>query len=327
MHAQLERHQVWIYLLAVLAGLGFGAGSPDAAALLDVSVWPLLALLLFATFTQIPLVRLRGAACDTRFITALCLGNFLILPLLVGSVLLILPLEPAVRLGILLVLLVPCTDWFISFTHLGRGDAARAVAVTPLILLLQLAALPFYLWLFLGDVVVDPVVVRPLLTALVLLIGLPLLLAVLLQRRIAGGGSGQVLLSTLALFPVPLLALVVFSIAASQSPAVLGMLGTLWLPALLFAAFAVAGVFLGKLLARAFRLPAEPGRTLAFSFATRNSFVVLPLALALPAGWEAAALVIVLQSLVELLAMSLFVRWVPRRLIRSAGTARRSHGP
>ncbi len=76
-----------------------------------------------------------------------------------------------------------------------------------------------------------------------------------------------------------------------------------------------------------FRLPAESGRTLAFSFATRNSFVVLPLVLALPAGWELAALVVVPQSLVELLAMSLFVRWVPGWLIRSPGTTPSVHGP
>lgn len=105
------------------------------------------------------------------------------------------------------------------------------------------------------------------------------------------------------------------------------MLGSLWLPAMIFAVFAVAAAWLGKVLGQVFRLPAESGRTLAFSFATRNSFVVLPLALALPAGWEVAVLIIVLQSLIELLAMSLFVRWVPQQLIRDPGTARRVDGP
>jgi ACR3 family arsenite efflux pump ArsB len=53
------------------------------------------------------------------------------------------------------------------------------------------------------------------------------------------------------------------------------------------------------------------GRTLAFSLGTRNSFVVLPFALALPPGWEAAVL-IVLQSLVELLGMVLCLWALPR---------------
>ena len=44
------------------------------------------------------------------------------------------------------------------------------------------------------------------------------------------------------------------------------------------------------------KLPVAVGRTLAFSLGTRNSFVVLPLASALPAGWEAVAVVVLLIS-------------------------------
>lgn len=316
MHAGLERHQVWIYLLAVLAGLLLAAIRPDAAASLEGVIWPLLAALLLATFLQIPLQRLAGAVRDGRFMLALCLGNFLLLPLLVGTALSALPLDPAIRLGVLLVLLVPCTDWFISFTQLGRGDAARAVAATPLILLLQLLTLPLYLWLFLGDVLVEPTLLQPMLTALVMLILLPLGLAQWLRRYTVRRGVRR-LIARSAVLPVPLLALVILAIAASQASALPEMVDDFWWLALLFAIFALTAAALGRVLGRAFRLPVPARRTLAFSFATRNSFVVLPLALALPTGWEAVALVIVLQSLVELLAMSLFVRWIPGRLIRS----------
>ena len=40
--------------------------------------------------------------------------------------------------------------------------------------------------------------------------------------------------------------------------------------------------------------------------------LVLPLALALPQGWSIAAVVVVTQSLVELLGMLVYLRWVPR---------------
>lgn len=50
----------------------------------------------------------------------------------------------------LLVLLVPCTDWFITFSQLGSGNVPRAIAVTPIDLLLQLLLLLVYLWLMLG---------------------------------------------------------------------------------------------------------------------------------------------------------------------------------
>jgi ACR3 family arsenite efflux pump ArsB len=49
-----------------------------------------------------------------------------------------------------MVLLVPCTDWFVTFTHLGQGIARLAVAVVPVQLWVQLGLLPVHLWLFLG---------------------------------------------------------------------------------------------------------------------------------------------------------------------------------
>ena len=52
----------------------------------------------------------------------------------------------------------------------------------------------------------------------------------------------------------------------------------------------------------------------AFRFGSRNSFVVLLLALALPPPLELAALVVVFQSLVELFGMLACLHWVPRHL-------------
>ena len=46
--------------------------------------------------------------------------------------------------------------------------------------------------------------------------------------------------------------------------------------------------------------------------------LVLPVALSLPGGWEVAAVVIVVQSLVELFGMVFYLWWVPRWLFRPA---------
>ncbi|MGR2738042.1 hypothetical protein ACUY1T_06280 [Billgrantia sp. Q4P2] len=68
------------------------------------------------------------------------------------------------------------------------------------------------------------------------------------------------------------------------------------------------------MLGREFELPTTQGRVLAFSLGTRNSFVVLPLALSLPASYELAVVAVVFQSLVELIGMAVFLWWVPRWL-------------
>jgi ACR3 family arsenite transporter len=61
-----------------------------------------------------------------------------------------------------------------------------------------------------------------------------------------------------------------------------------------------------------------------FSTGTRNSFVVLPLALALPPEWNLAVAVIVIQAFVEMLGMLTFIRVVPGWLLRDAETGDRT---
>lgn len=128
---QLERHRVWIYLVAILAGLTLGGTAPGASKPFEAVLWVLLGVLLYTTFTQVPLTHLPDAFRDGRFMGTVLVGNFLLVPLAVWGLLAFLPDDPAIRLGVLLVLLVPCTDWYITFTHLGGGDTDRAIAATP----------------------------------------------------------------------------------------------------------------------------------------------------------------------------------------------------
>jgi ACR3 family arsenite efflux pump ArsB len=147
-----------------------------------------------------------------------------------------------------------------------------------------------------------------------LVVLLPLTLAALTERWLEAKRERHVLRARLAWWPVPLLALVVFLIAGAQVQTVLANAHLLLAVLPVFVAFLVLAALLAKALAVLFCLPAAQGRTLAFSFGTRNSFVVLPFALTLPAGWEVAAAVIVLQSLVELFGMVAYLWWLPRRL-------------
>ncbi|MCG6657469.1 arsenic resistance protein [Halomonas campisalis] len=318
MRELLEKYQVVVYLAAIIAGLAVGTGSPDRAAATQSLLWPLLGGLLYVTFTQVPLVRLRRALVNTRFLSAAVVGNFALIPLLVWGLVQWLPDDPALRLGVMLVLLLPCTDWFLSFTHLGGGDTPTAIAFTPVSLLLQLILLPVYLWLLLGQAALVGLIQRELLLAFGGLILLPLLLAFFTERWANGWPGRARLIAGLGWLPVPLLAAVLFTVAAGQVAQVTASVALLPRLALVFVAFLVAAALLARLLAWAFRLPVAQGRTLAFSFGSRNSFVVLPLALALPVGLEAAVVVVVFQSLVELLGMLLFLHLVPNRLFPAA---------
>ena len=314
----LERHQVWIYLAAILVGLLFGGKRTADGTLLELLIWPTLGALLYATFVQVPLLDVRAAFRDRRFMVAVLLGNFVFIPLLVAAALLLLPDNRPLQLGVLLVLLVPCTDWFVTFAQLGRGSAARAIAITPVNLLLQLLLLPVFIWVWLPDahletsVFSDPMVLAPL-----LLLGLTLVAAALTGRWAQESPAGRAWQELTAWLPVPLLASVLFLISATQAATVVGSADILLAVLPIFLMFPVIVALIARVLAHWLALPMEAGRTLAFSMGTRNSFVVLPVALALPAGWELTAVVIVFQSLIELLGMVFFLWWLPSRLFRA----------
>lgn len=314
MRDRLEQYQGVGYLAVILAGLMVGTHSPGIADRLVPWLWPLLGALLYVTFTQVPLARLSARQVSPRFLVAAVLGNFVVVPLIVWGLVQALPENPGLRLGVMMVLLLPCTDWFISFTHLGRGDTALAVAFTPLSLLMQMVLLPAYLVVFLGHAELVGLFQRELLLAFGGLILLPLTAAFITGAWVRRAPRWKVLIAWLGDLPIPLLALVLFVVAAGQVNEVTGSLGLLvWLLPV-FVAFLVAAALLSRLMAWGFRLPAVQGRVLAFSFGSRNSFVVLPLALALPAGFEVAVMAVVFQSLVELFGMLIFLWLIPNRL-------------
>ena len=313
----MDRHQVPIYIAAIAAGAAAGASAPGTTESFSVAMNPALAALLYVTFLQVPIASLAEAARDTRFISALLIANFVVVPLLVAGLLPLLPDDDAVKIGVLLVLLCPCVDYVVVFTGLAGGDAARLVAATPLLLLAQMALLPLYLRIFLGDDITDVLDVRPFVEAFVIIIVVPLLLAWLTQwavstdehRAVARGWDRwpQAAAATM----VPLMGLVLPGVTAPQVPHIDGRAGDVARVVPVYAVFLAAMIFLGAALARLWRLPASRARAVAFSGATRNSLVVMPLAIALPAGMEITAAVIVAQTLVEVVGMAICVRAVP----------------
>jgi hypothetical protein len=69
----LERRQVWIYLSAIIVGLLLGSAWPGVGTFFETLLWPALMLLLYTTFLQVPLLHLREAFLDHRFVAAVFL--------------------------------------------------------------------------------------------------------------------------------------------------------------------------------------------------------------------------------------------------------------
>ena len=309
---QLETRQVPIYFAAVIAAATVGLLAPTAASHLQALVTPAIAVLMYAMFLQIPFLDLRQGVANRRFMAALLLANFVLIPLLVWALTRGLAEHPAILIGALLVLLTPCIDYVVVFTHIGKGDSRLTLAATPVLLLLQLVLLPVYLAWIIGEGGAVALSITPFVEAFVLLIVVPLLLAVLTSASARRHRWVAAWNDAWAWMPVPAMALVLVAVIGSQIAVVMRDFERL-LPVIpVYLCFMLLAPLLGLLAARLLRLPVAEARSVTFSAATRNSLVVLPLALALPEDLRTlAAAAVITQTLVELVCELVYVRVVP----------------
>ncbi|NHX36007.1 MULTISPECIES: arsenic resistance protein [Halolamina] len=313
--AWLQRRQVAVYAVGVALAVGVGVGRPAVAPAVEELIDPVLALLLYVTFLEVPFVRLRRAFRNRRFMAGALGTNFLVVPVVVWLLTRPLPNRPALLVGAFMVLLTPCVDYVITFTDLAGGDAEQVTAATPALLLAQLVALPAYLWLFVGPTVASAIEPRPFVEAFLLIIALPLALAWLTEawaERSRRGASWQTAMGWL---PVPMLAVTLFVVIASQLTRVQDSIGQIAAVVPVYVAFLVVMPLVARSVGARLDLPVAERRALVFTSVTRNSLVVLPLALALPAAYQLAPAVVVTQTLVELAGMVTLTRVVPRWLV------------
>ncbi|MEV7123922.1 bile acid:sodium symporter [Kitasatospora griseola] len=308
----MEHHQVAIYLAAMAAGGLLGWAAPGLGPGLEHAINPVLGALLFVTFLQVPAAELFRSLRDGRFLAAAVVVNFVVVPLVVAAMFTFLPADQAVRLGVLLVLLCPCVDYVIVFSGLAGGSNRRLLAATPVLLVAQMLLLPGFLYLFMGSELADIVEVGPFVEAFLILIVIPLALAWALQAWAARQPTGQKVSDGATTTMVPLMAATLLTVVASQVPKLGDSFGDVVGVVPFYVLFLVVMAFAGKAVARLFRLDAGAGRAIVFTGATRNSLVVLPLALALPDSLAVASVVVVTQTLVEVLGMVAYVRLVPR---------------
>lgn len=313
----LEKRQIWLYLAAIGFGALLGSLAPWLAPGLATAINPVLGLLLFATFLGVPLVEIGRAFRDIRFLGSIVVVNFVAVPVLVWGLSRFVATEQALLFGVLLVLLTPCVDYVIVFTGIAGGAKERLLAAAPLLMLLQILLLPLYLLLFAGPAAVALIEVAPFAWAFLLLIVIPLIAAALVQivarSNFAGSSrAGTAIETVMVRMMVPLLMATLALVVGSQISAVGREIGQLLLILPLYVAFLIVMPLLGLAAGKLARLDVPATRALIFSGATRNSLVVLPLALALPAPLDLAALAVVTQTLVELIGMLVLVKVVPR---------------
>ncbi len=314
---KIEKYQGFLYFVSVIVGILIGATYPEFSNSFEIILWPVLAFLLYITFSQIPISHIPKAYIDYKFITAALTGNFVLIPILVAILINLVGSDDIVlKLGIALVLLVPCTDWFITFSHLGKGDTKYAVALAPIILFAQFLFLPIFIYLMFGKSLTFDIAQGKLIVIFVWFIAIPLFTAFITQKLAERHKFWKNSLNFLEWLPVPLLTIIVFIIFSSQFQTIIASQNIFDILVTVFLLFLIISIFFAKFLTKIFKLPTEQGRVLAFSFGTRNSFVVLPIALALPEQYQTAVVVVAFQPLIELVGMLIYIKIIPNKIFK-----------
>lgn len=188
---------------------------------------------------------------------------------------------------------------------------------TPLLFILQMVLLPLYFMMFLPTDAMRVIDFYPFIHTFVLIILVTVILAVVLQ--FLGRRSHQVnsLVGHSDWFPVPLMALILFTIISAHIHYIAQHLHIVAIVVLVYLIFVIIVPFIANLIGRLFRLAPVMRRTLIFSSSTRNALVVLPLAFALPGEWRIiASTVIVTQICVELIAELVYIKVIPKLLYK-----------
>lgn len=147
----LGKLQPVIIISAALLGLVLGAITP----LGDVSsglIEVFLMLLLYILFLSIDLKQIKKSFTNIRFTISAVTINFIFTPVLsymLGKIFFAGSLD--IRIGLLMLLVTPCTDWYLVFTGLSKGNVELGMSILPLNLILQILLLPVYLLVFIGS--------------------------------------------------------------------------------------------------------------------------------------------------------------------------------
>ncbi|MDT0330654.1 arsenic resistance protein [Nocardiopsis lambiniae] len=308
----LEKFQSLFVAAAALCGLCAGLLWPigDAAGHL---VTPALMLMLAAVFAQVDAAHVREAGAARRVVLASLVLNFVVTPLLAwGLGAGLLGGAPDLRIGLLLLLVTPCTDWYLVFTRLGRGHMGVAAAVLPINLVLQLLLLPAYVLLLGGEAAM--IDTGTLVEAVLLVLVVPLAAAVLARWSAArwkgAAWRDEVLVDRASGAVLPLLYLAVAAMFAWQARTVVGHGGALVALVPPLAVFFVVAPLLAVLTARLLRLPGDQRVALVMTTVARNSPIALAIAVVAFPDRPLIAVALVAGPLLELPVLSLLSRVV-----------------
>jgi ACR3 family arsenite efflux pump ArsB len=255
--------------------------------------------MLFTLFLDIPLEEIKHSFTNYKFTATSLIINFLWTPLF-GYFLANVFLNGNIDLiiGFFMLILTPCTDWYLVFTKMAKGDMASSVSLLPINLILQLILLPIYLLLFFSNS--NTLQIHDLINSLVIYIVIPFVLAQIVKYLLKNKEYEERIISLFTDKQLLFLCIAIFGLFNSESSVLLDNLNSIWILFIPLIIFFVTNTILDYYLSRRLNFNYEEYASLTFTTLARNSPLALAIAISSFANNELIAISLVIGPLIEL---------------------------
>ena len=306
----IEKLEPIIIFSAVIIGLLFSnldIIAQNASHLINL----FLCLILFGLFLEVDMNELKNSFKNVKFTSTSLIINFLWTPLFgyfLGS--LFLKGNVDVLIGFFMLILTPCTDWYLVFTKMAKGDLTLSLSILPINLVLQIILLPIYLMIFFSSG--NTMDYSQLAYSLLIVIVIPFVAAQIV-KFILNANLKEKATNLFTSLQIWFLSLAVFCIFASQGELLFDNLNsvlTIFIPLILFF---IANVIIDLLLSEKINFTYSEYASLTMTTLARNSPLALAIAINSFPGHELVSIALVIGPLIELPVLyivSKFCLWV-----------------
>lgn len=295
----IEKLYTVIIFLAVIFGISIGQAELIRANA-ESFIVPLLVAMLYITFLQIPIEDIKIAFKNKKFTYTSILINFVWTPILAWLLAMVfLGDNPSLYIGFIMLMVTPCTDWYLIFTGIAKGNVALSTAILPLNLILQVILLPICLLNFGGTTGVIELgfLVESILVALIIPLVLAVLTKILLKNK---DQLRESLVSSLSVLPIIFLSFAIVAMFASQGQLLLNHLDLLWKITIPILLFFMINLFVSQKAGQLMRFPNSDRASLSLTTLARNSPIALAIAMTAFPDQPLIALTLVVGPLLEL---------------------------
>ena len=306
----IEKLEPIILIAAIIIGLIFTnieILSENTGNLINI----FLCLMLYGLFLEVPLKELKKSFKNIKFTSTCMIINFIWTPLFgyfLGNLFLNGNID--IFIGFFMLILTPCTDWYLVFTKMAKGNLNLSLSILPINLILQIVLLPVYLIIFFSSN--NTMNYADLGYSLLIVIVIPFVLAQI-TKLLLNQDLNEKVSGFFSKYQIIFLALAVFAIFNSQGTILFENLNsvlTIFIPLM---AFFATNTIIDLLLSEQIRFTYEEYASLTMTTLARNSPLALAIAINSFPGRELIAIALVIGPLIELPVLyivSRFVLWV-----------------